>query len=269
MKFKNICSAIVNVLSLNATRKLLFNDMQIILLALYDLEPYIAKYGGLRVLDLGSGLRGPLGLMFAHLGAQVTCGDICFNNKSKGIMGLIKALFENYRTFIYSRMYKRFLPFKQKGSIRKIFLDCTDMHSIESNSYDLVVSKVMLEHVKNFDIALDEIKRILKPGGLAWITIHPITSLTGDHKFTPGCSLEPWGHLRGLHDAMRGLNWVRINQYEEEIEKKFKILLYHKQDNALYMQYLTDEIYRELSAEYTKEELSVAHLRYLLKKEDN
>lgn len=41
---------------------------------------------------------------------------------------------------------------------------------IESNFFDIAISTAVLEHLNNYELALREIYRIIKPGGLAFIT---------------------------------------------------------------------------------------------------
>lgn len=50
-------------------------------------------------------------------------------------------------------------------------LDITNMPSVESNSFDLVVACDVLEHVTDDDRALHEILRVLRAGGYAILTV--------------------------------------------------------------------------------------------------
>ena len=76
-----------------------------------------------------------------------------------------------------------FLPYLEK-SIRKnrddlkisklIMNHAENMHSIESNSMDAVVHTFTLCSVKNTDMVLSEIYRVLKPGGVCLFIEHSI-----------------------------------------------------------------------------------------------
>jgi SAM-dependent methyltransferase len=44
-------------------------------------------------------------------------------------------------------------------------LDITNMHSIESNSYDALVAIAVMQHVKNDFLVINEVHRVLRPGG--------------------------------------------------------------------------------------------------------
>lgn len=50
-------------------------------------------------------------------------------------------------------------------------IDITDMRTIEEDAFDCVIGFDVLEHISNDRKALKEIKRILKPGGLAILTV--------------------------------------------------------------------------------------------------
>jgi len=76
----------------------------------------------------------------------------------------IKALTKNYKTadFFAEGYYYNKIDYN---------IDITDMRNIEDNSFDCVIAFDVLEHVSNDKKALEEIKRILKPGGLVILTV--------------------------------------------------------------------------------------------------
>ena len=66
------------------------------------------------------------------------------------------------------------------------------------NSFDLVFSWNVLEHVQMPDKALVEINRILKPGGISFSKYNPFFCQGGGHSL---CTLDfPWGHVRLAQD---------------------------------------------------------------------
>lgn len=64
---------------------------------------------------------------------------------------------------------------------------------VNDSSIDLVVSHSVVEHVENLPNSLCEINRVLKPGGICYITVSPLYfSPQGSHVR----SLPDWEHLR-------------------------------------------------------------------------
>jgi SAM-dependent methyltransferase len=89
----------------------------------------------------------------------------------------------------------------------KIF--CGDLEkglTFASNSFDVITAFDILEHCKNLDFILDEIKRVLKKEGILLLTIP-----TKDFKQTNEDSTHVW------HFWLK--EWVKILE-----EKNFKIL---------------------------------------------
>ena len=70
------------------------------------------------------------------------------------------------------------------------------------NSFDVVVSRAAFEHISDVQATVTNIARVLRPGGIADITIHLFTSLSGGHEREywdfrrPRGRFVPWGHLR-------------------------------------------------------------------------
>jgi SAM-dependent methyltransferase len=134
-------------------------------------------------------------------------------------------------------------------------------------SFDLAISCAAFEHFLDIPAMLDELHRVLRPGGLVWSIIHIFTSPSGGHNvsFTqyPLRSLpagaEPWDHLRRrkLPPAGVPLNRWRKGQYLEAFARRFEVL---KSYTALREggQWLTPEVAAELNA-YSADELTCAH----------
>lgn len=57
-----------------------------------------------------------------------------------------------------------------------------DIWPFADNSFDKVTSLAMLEFVEELDVALDELVRVLKPGGRALITVEDTTDWLGESK---------------------------------------------------------------------------------------
>jgi SAM-dependent methyltransferase len=75
-----------------------------------------------------------------------------------------------------------FSPEKPPG--KSIFRDASDLSSIASHTYDFILSSHNLEHFANPVKALQEWKRVTRPGG-GLILVLPNYSKTFDHRRTP------------------------------------------------------------------------------------
>ena len=75
----------------------------------------------------------------------------------------------------------------------------------DDNTFDLVISYSTFEHINEIDIALNEVKRVLKPYGRFYTEFMPIWTSAAGHHFLHGkdrwwtpehiLSIPPWGHL--------------------------------------------------------------------------
>lgn len=83
-------------------------------------------------------------------------------------------------------------------------------------SFDLVYSNSCFEHLADPASVMGEVKRVLRPGGVAWISLHLYTSDSGCHDpriFSGHRDAVPlWAHLRPEHSGK-----VRPNAYLNEI----------------------------------------------------
>lgn len=94
--------------------------------------------------------------------------------------------------------------------------------NFESNSFDMVYSFSVFEHLHNPQAAIREVARVLKPGGVAQICLHLYTSHSGIHdpKIFASWEAEPpfWPHLRPKHAHIvtpnSWLNKVRLKEWQ-------------------------------------------------------
>ena len=113
----------------------------------------------------------------------------------------------------------------------------------EDNEFDMVISHEVLEHVQNYESALREIRRVLKPGG---ISIHIFPS-----RYTP---IEPHVYVP-LATIVRSMGWLKLwahlgirNEYQKRLPA-IKVAELNHQYLQTYTNYLTKS---ELSHEFRK-----------------
>jgi ubiquinone/menaquinone biosynthesis C-methylase UbiE len=75
-----------------------------------------------------------------------------------------------------------------------VFGDVTKPTVLKDNSFDLVYSVSVLEHISDVSAAFKEFRRLLRPGGLMVHCWNPYFSPNGGHPW--GLLDAPWGHLR-------------------------------------------------------------------------
>jgi ubiquinone/menaquinone biosynthesis C-methylase UbiE len=127
----------------------------------YVLEPFILdiaqfqNYTGKKVLEIGCGI-GMDGIEFAKIGAEYTGVDL-----SDQSIALCKKHFEIFNT---------------TGNI--INTDAENL-PFEDNTFDLVYSWGVLHHIPDMQKSINEVYRVLKPGGEIKIMIYNKYSLVG------------------------------------------------------------------------------------------
>lgn len=239
------------------------------------LKPYIQDFNGLRILDIGCGMLYWQTMMLHSLGAKVTGIDheyIRSDRKADKYLHLLK-------TQGLERMLKTFYwDYSYRGKYEKALQECTPFPLIKNNldlyehkaetlpfadnSFDLVVSHEVLEHIADIPQAISEIKRVLKPGGFTYHTIHLFSSISGGHhmewKFPdekPSTKVPAWDHLRKKQfpEHPSWLNELPESAFKEAFYNIFDVLLWEPSVYEGKTQ-LTPEIRQEL-AQYTEEAL--------------
>ncbi len=88
---------------------------------------------------------------------------------------------------------------KQLSPAQVITADIAKLN-LPDNSFDCAISFSVFEHIAEPETALHQISRLLKPGGVAYICVHPFTSENGHHdpRFFNNRpeSIPYWAHLR-------------------------------------------------------------------------
>ena len=86
--------------------------------------------------------------------------------------------FKNYHGFDANLLSQKFCQDKKLGQV--IIGDICNSN-LESGAYDLIIATDVLEHILDDEKAISEIYRLLKPGGIALITVPCFMMLWSDH----------------------------------------------------------------------------------------
>jgi len=147
-----------------------------------------------------------------------------------GGLRTIKTLARKFMGFDrkYARELLRQLNLKRLPPLTVREMDVCKM-SFRNESFDFVYSRGVFHHLNNPIEAIEEVARILRPGGVVYITIHPYTSLTGclspdvfSQKFEPQ---QCWPHLRpSLQGRIAGpnvfLNKLRLDDWRKLVSSR-------------------------------------------------
>ena len=123
----------------------------------------------------------------------------------------------------YAAELRRQLNLKRLPPLTLREMDVRKM-SFRNESFDFVYSRAVFHHLNNPIEAIEEVVRILRPGGVAYITIHPYTSVTGclsPEVFANNLEqIQGWPHLRpALQGKVAGpnvfLNKLRLDDWRK------------------------------------------------------
>lgn len=254
-----------------------------------SLQPYIPTFAGIRILDIGSGLLQWQTIMLHSRGANVTGLDMEYTRadrridkywhiwRSNGIERMLKTAYWDYA---YRPRYLKALqacsPFRLNTQNLDLRQHRAERLPFEENSFDLVVSHEVFEHIPDIHAAALEMKRVLKPRGLAYILVHLFPSISGGHHMAwkypdtePSDNVPPWDHLRQrlYPEHPSWLNELREHDYRLVFESLFEILLWEPsayEGKSL----LTAEIKAELK-DYPEAELLKKGLVIVVRKPNN
>jgi len=145
----------------------------------------------------------------------------------------------------------------------------TEHMDFADESFDFVYSHSAFEHIADPTAALLEAARVLRPGGVAYISVHPFTSHSGSHE--PGSFAEArrrppyWPHLRPSLAAASGsrplLNRLSLGEWRTLFGRVMPgaALTERRDDEHLVQALKTLRAWGEL-ASYSDEELLTVEL---------
>lgn len=122
----------------------------------------------------------------------------------------------------YGRELERQLGNSTGGNFTVLAMDAGHLR-LRDDSFDLVYSRSVFEHLPDPGRALGEIARVLRPGGVAHITLHLYTCDSGAHdaRILGGNrnGLPYWAHLRPHHAKSvkpnSYLNRIRLEEWRQ------------------------------------------------------
>ncbi len=224
---------------------------------------------GCRILDVGCGDRAQVSLLAAADGGEVTAIDMrpialgwrrpwmWFSlARENGPRAMARAIVRDVlHTIRYWRTLSRLAG--HRLSFRGVSVRRADATRLPfpDNSFDLVVSSAVWEHLEDVDAATGEVNRVLARDGIAVIQIALFPALQGGHHWewhsidpTLSRSVRPWDHLYLDHLPYPVyLNEWREGQYREALTRKLQVLRWD--DGELRGNgYLTTATEAELSA---------------------
>jgi ubiquinone/menaquinone biosynthesis C-methylase UbiE len=137
---------------------------------------------GKRAIDLGCG-TGRVTHKLLRLGAWVTAVDF-----SEKMMGLARAKF-------------------RPGQVEFMAADLTKKLPFPNNAFHLATACLVLEHIRDKKAFFSEVHRVLKPGGILYLTeMHPAMVLLGKTaNFTDprtGRDIRPRSHVRPISELV-------------------------------------------------------------------
>lgn len=239
------------------------------------MRAYLGELEGKRVLEVGCGKAYWLTLLLHSCGAVATGIDT--ENVEPGFgprrfwqiwrhNGPERALRTLVWSLVFARPYYRALaaaagvPLEFEGvDVRRTPPDALEF---EDDTFDLVVSHEVFEHIADVAALVAELHRVMKPGGRTYIYVHNYTSVSGGHHIAwkqadarPSRKVPPWDHLRENRYPFvpSYLNGMREHEYRPIFEQWFDIIDWfatREEGRAL----LTPAIRRELG-QYSEQEL--------------
>jgi SAM-dependent methyltransferase len=254
------------------------------------LQRYGYAFDGMRILDMGCGANAPLTLMLHSAGAHITGVDAYIGHRwGLGFRlrryvsyvkeaGLVRTLRKSIGELVYDRHYYISLTDALGFDLTEKGIDLREVAAedlpFDDETFDAIYSNATWEHLVDVRTVNQEVARVLRPGGLAYIEIHLFPSLSGGHDLpwiVPGKTemgnIAPWGHLRNASwQAPVYLNRLREKDYHRLFAETPKLeivewITEYTEGEGL----ITDELLEELS-DYTEEELTKRSIVVIIRK---
>jgi len=197
----------------------------------------------LTILDLGCGFRFPSPSLFAAEGHKAIGVDSLYIVRKPDIREYLRSLrrnklVETLRFLQLDLMAKRRLYERSLENLSHLVLthsnfelvvdDVEQLANFSDNSMDLVVSTNVLEHVFTVNKAVEQIYRVLGPGGITAHIIHLFSSLSGSHnpEWQNFARYPAWDHLRSGKFSLpySHLNRLKTIDYLNAFSNHFSVV---------------------------------------------
>ena len=127
----------------------------------------------------------------------------------------------------HRREFARRLGVTRISPLKALQMDAANI-SFDEEAFDAVLSFSVFEHLPDPERVVDEVVRVLRPGGVAYLAVHLYTSHSGSHDprifAGMGKRFPPWPHLRPAHThlvtANAFLNKLRLHEWEDLFGRK-------------------------------------------------
>jgi SAM-dependent methyltransferase len=216
---------------------------------LHDIEDLVGgDLSEQRILIVGCGFRYPDVALFSHRAKSVTGLDVqevfyrdgfraLYRKEKRSTGSGAKALYRALGLRSGLGRYYRRLGVLQGRSIEHDGLELVTYDGsampFDSDSFDVVVSTAVLEHVVDMDAFVTELHRVTRPGGIGYHVYHNFYSLSGAHNPRSSYESNPWGHLLGEVDVdPQHLNRIRIDEVETRFGSRFAVERRHRMDQS-------------------------------------
>jgi SAM-dependent methyltransferase len=198
---------------------------------------------GMRILEIGCGQRFPVTLALHSLGAEVVGIDLEPVGPGLRKYGRILAMGSPARLLktaaremlfdgVFYRAFERRLGVALRFDGLRILQASVTALPFDDGAFDAIVSGAVFEHLPDLPSAIDEVRRVMAPQGVARILIHLFASLSGGHHLewqsdkTAGQRTVPaWDHiLENRHPAHVYLNRLRKADYLRVFGSKMRLI---------------------------------------------
>jgi len=239
------------------------------------------------VLDVGAGIGWSTMLLAAKTGARVFAVDLHRYDSSTGdsFRGeLLKRFKRHLPVLIQESGLERFRHLEQLVDSCSFFTMDAQQLLFRDNLFDFIFSMNAFEHIPDPGQALQEMSRVLKPGGYVFLVFNPLYFSDSGHHLA-GLIDIPWVHLlyersdikklileagkipNEVDNILNSLNGYTPQQYFEIFESTdLQVLEKYIERGFTYSKSEQSEAFVKLKEKYSEEALTTLGMAIVLKK---